>query len=40
VILKEDGTPRCLWKLARVDEAYKGRDGAIRSARMKLLRDD
>ena len=40
VILKEDGTSRCLWKLARVVEAIKGRDGAIRSARIKLLRGD
>ena len=40
VILKEDGTSKCLWKLACVVEAIKGRDGAIRSARIKLLRGD
>jgi len=40
VILKEDGTLRCLWKLAHVVEAYKGRNGAIRSARVKLLWGD
>ena len=37
VILKEDGTSRCLWKLAKVTETIEGRDGAIRSARVQLL---
>ena len=37
VILREDG---CMWRLARVVEAIKGRDGAVRSARVKLLRGD
>jgi len=40
VILKEEGTARCLWKLARVIETIKGRDGAIRSARIHLMRGD
>lgn len=40
VILKEEGTARCLWKLARVIEAIKGRDGTIRSARIQLMRGD
>ena len=38
VILKEEGTARCLWKLAKIIEAIKGRDGAIRSARIQLMR--
>jgi len=40
VILREDGTARCMWRLACVVEAIKGRDGAVRSARVKLLRGD
>ena len=40
VILKEEGTARCLWKLARVIEAIKGRDGAVRSAKIQLMRGD
>jgi len=36
VILKEDGTARCLWKLAKIIETIKGRDGTIRSARIQL----
>lgn len=37
VVLKEDGTSRCLWKLAKVTETVEGRDGAIRSAKVQLL---
>ena len=33
VILKEEGTARCLWKLARIIKAIKGRDRAVRSAK-------
>ena len=40
VILRQDGTPRCLWKLAKVVELFKGRDEKIRSARVQLLRKD
>ena len=29
VILKEDGTPRCLWKLAKVTETIERRDGEL-----------
>ena len=39
VILKEEGTARCLWKLARVVEAIKEKDVAIRSAKIQLMRD-
>lgn len=40
VILKEDGTARALWKLARVVETLDGRDGLIRVARVQLLSND
>ena len=40
VILKEDRTPRCLWKLAKVTETIEGRDGEIRSAKVQLLSKD
>ena len=40
VILKEEGTARCLWKLAKIIETIKGRDGAIRSAKIQLMRGD
>ena len=40
VILKEDGTARALWKLARVVETLEGRGGLIRAARVQLLSND
>ena len=40
VILREEGTAKCLWPLARVTEVINGRDGAIRSAKIQLLRGD
>ena len=40
VILKEEGTTKCLWPLARVTEVIHGRDGAIRSAKIQLQRGD
>jgi len=40
IILREDGTARCMWKLAHVAEAIKGKEGAVRSARVGLLRGD
>ena len=39
-ILKEEGTAKCLWPLARVSEVIHGRDGKIRSAKIQLLRGD
>ena len=39
VILIEEGTIRCLWKLTRIIEAIKGRDGAVRSMKI-LMRGD
>ena len=40
VILREEGTAKCLWPLARVAEVINGQDGAIRSAKIQLLRGD
>ena len=40
VILREEGTAKCLWPLAQVTEVINGRDGAIRSAKIQLLRGD
>ena len=40
MILREEGTAKCLWPLARVTEVIHGRDGAIRSAKIQLLRGD
>ena len=40
VILKEDGTPQCSWKLAKVTDTIEGRDGEIRSAKVQLLSKD
>ena len=40
VILREDGTARSLWKLAKVIELLKGRDNMIRSARVQVLSKD
>jgi len=37
VILKEDGTAKCLWKLAKVTEVLEGRDGQVRSAKIQVL---
>ena len=34
ILLKED-TPRCKWRLGRVTEVFPGKDGLIRSARIK-----
>ena len=37
VILRNNGTARCLWKLARVTETINGRDGAVRAAKVQLM---
>ena len=37
VVLKEDGTSRYLWKLAKVTETIEGHDGAIRTAKVQWL---
>jgi len=38
--LREDGTARCLWKLAKVVELFKGRDEMIQSAKVQVLSKD
>ena len=40
VVLKEDCTSRCMWKLAKVLELLKGRDEMIRAAKVQLLSKD
>jgi len=40
VLLREDGTVRALWKLAKIVEPIMGRDGHIRSARIQLMSKD
>ena len=37
VVLREDGTARCLWKLAKVIEMISGRDGAVRATKVLLM---
>ena len=37
VLLKDDNTPRIFWKLAVVQELIKGKDGHVRSAKVKVL---
>ena len=37
VILQQDGTARCLWKLAKVIETINGRDGVVRAAKVQLM---
>ena len=36
VFLKED-TSRCLWRMAKIEELIPGRDGKIRSAKIRVL---
>ena len=40
VVLKEDCTARCLWKLAKIVELITGRDGRTRAAKVQLLSKD
>ena len=40
VLLKNDSTARCMWKLAKVEELISGADGKIRSAIVKVTRSD
>ena len=40
VILKEDGTPRLFWKLAKIKDLIQSADGIIRAARIQLVRGD
>ena len=40
VLLKNEGTARCLWKLAKVIEVLQGRDSAVRAAKVQVLNTD
>ena len=37
VLLRNEGKPRAFWKLAKVTELVRGRDGAVRSAKIQCL---
>jgi len=39
VILKDEHTPRCFWKLARVVELLLGRDGHVQAASIKFRQE-
>jgi len=40
VILKDEHTPRCFWKLARVIKLLPGRDGHVQAAKIWVLSSD
>ena len=40
VLLRNEGTARCLWKLAKVTQLLPGRDGIIRAAKVQVLNTD
>ena len=40
VVMKEDHTGRCWWKLGRVIELLKGRDELVRGARVQVLNNE
>ena len=40
VVLKEEGSARCWWKLAKVTELLKSRDNVVRSAKIQVLNTD
>ena len=40
VVLKEEGSARCWWKLAKVTEPLRSRDNAMRSAKIQVLNTD
>ena len=37
VILRDDSTARCYWKLAKITELLEGKDGVVRAARITVL---
>ena len=39
VVLKDENTKRSFWKLAKVEELLKGRDGNVRTAKVKVPTD-
>ena len=40
VLLRNEGTARCLWKLAKVTQLLPGRDGIVRAAKVQVLNTD
>ena len=40
VLLRNEGTAHCLWKLARVTQLLQGRDGIVRAAKVQVLNTD
>ena len=40
ILVKEDGTTRCLWRLAKVVEPMPSKDGVIRAAKVRVLSND
>ena len=40
VLLKNDSTSRCYWKLSKVEELINGTDGRIRAAMVKVASND
>ena len=37
MVLKNDGTARCLWKIAKVTKLIESKDGKIRAAEIQVL---
>ena len=40
VLLRNEATARCLWKLAKVVQLLQGRDGVVRAAKVQVLNTD
>ena len=40
VLLRNEGTAHCLWKLSRVTQLLQGRDGIVRAAKVQVLNTD
>ena len=40
VLMKEEGTARCWWKLAKIVELIYSKDNAVRAARVKVISSD
>ena len=37
MVLKNDGTARCLWKIAKVTKLIESKDGKIRAAEIQVF---
>ena len=40
VLVKEEGTARCWWKLAEIAELIYSKDNTVRAARVKVISSD